>query len=64
MISIPFLIEIIPRNYADASISERKKFSKFFSAFPKCILNFEHFKKQDDPHRRCIFQITDSAKSD
>ena len=29
---------------------KRKIFSEFFFAFPKCILNFEHIEKKDDPH--------------
>ena len=37
---------------------KQKFFSQFFSAFLKSTLNFEHFQKQDDPHSRCISQIT------
>ena len=37
---------------------KQKCFSQFFSAFLKSTLNFEHFQKQDDPHSRCISQIT------
>ena len=29
---------------------EQKAFFQFFLAFSKCTLNFEHFKKKDDPH--------------
>ena len=43
---------------------KRKTFSEFFSAFLKSILNFEHFQKKHDPHRRCIFQITVSEKGE
>ena len=42
----------------------QKTFSQFFSAFVKSTLNFEHFRKKDDPHRRCIYQISVSEKSD
>ena len=32
-------------------LSQRKKaISKFFLAFSKFTLNFEHFQKKDDPH--------------
>ena len=37
---------------------KRKTFSQFFSAFLKCTLNFAYFQKKDDPHSRCISQIT------
>ena len=37
---------------------KRKTFSQFFSAFLKCTLNFPYFQKKDDPHSRCISQIT------
>ena len=43
---------------------KQKTFSEFFSAFLKCTLNFEHFPKKDDPHSRCISQITVSEKCD
>ena len=43
---------------------KRNSFSRFFSAFLKSTLNFEHFKKKDDPHSRCISQITVSEKGD
>ena len=46
-------------------LSEKPKiFSQFFSAFLKSTLNFEHFQKKDDPHSRCISQITVSKKGD
>ena len=43
---------------------KRKAFSQFFSAFLKSTLNFEHFQKKDDPHSRCVSQITVSEKGD
>ena len=43
---------------------KRNAFSHFFSAFSKYILNFEHFQKKDDPHSRCISQITVSKKGE
>ena len=43
---------------------KRNSFSQFFSAFLKSTLNFEHFQKKDDPHSRCISQITVSEKGD
>ena len=39
-------------------------FSRFFSAFWKSNLNFAHFRKNDDPHCRCISQITVSEKGE
>ena len=41
---------------------KENNFSRFFSAFLKSTLNFEHFRKKDDPHSRCISQITVSEK--
>ena len=43
---------------------KRNSFSEFFSAFLKSTLNFEHFQKKDDPHSRCISQITVSKKGE
>ena len=43
---------------------KQKYFSHFFSAFLKSKLNFAHFQKKDDPHRRCIPQITVSEKGE
>ena len=44
-------------------VSQRQRtFSRFFSAFLKSSLNFEHFEKKDDPHSWCISEITDSKK--
>ena len=33
---------------------KQKNLSRFFFAFLKSTLNFEHFQKKDDPHSRCI----------
>ena len=41
-----------------------KNFSQFFCAFLEYTLNFENFQKKDDPHSRCISQITVSEKGD
>ena len=43
---------------------KQKTFSEFFSAVLKSTLNFEHSGKKDDPHSRCISQITVSEKGD
>ena len=43
---------------------KRETFSEFFSAFLRFPLNFTHFQKKDDPHRRCISQITVSEKGE
>ena len=46
-------------------LSQKKKtFSGFFSEFLKSTLNFAHSSKKDDPHSRCISQITVSEKGD
>ena len=39
-------------------------FSQLPSETLKLTLNFEHFKKKDDPHSRCSSQITVSEKGD
>ena len=39
-----------------------KTFSQLFSSILKYTLNFAHFQKKDDPHSRCISQITVSEK--
>ena len=39
---------------------KQKTFSEFFAAFLKSRVNFEYFEKTDDPHRFCIFEVTDS----
>ena len=42
-------------------ISQKQKtFSEFFLAFLRSRINLKHFEKEDDPHRFCIFEITDS----
>ena len=41
-----------------------KNFSQISSKILKPTLNFEHFQKKDDPHSRCISQITVSEKGD
>ena len=42
-----------------ALLSQKQKTSsQFFSAFLKSTLNFEYFRKKDDPHSRFISQIT------
>ena len=41
-----------------------KTFFHFFSAFLKSKLTFAHFQKKDDPHGRCISQITVSKKGE
>ena len=41
-----------------------KAFSRFFCAFLKSTLNFQHFRKKDDPPSRCISQITVSEKGE
>ena len=37
---------------------KQKTFSQFFSAFLKSTLNFEYSRIKDDPHRRCISQVS------
>ena len=39
---------------------KQKTLSRFFSAFLKCGLNFEHFERKDDSHRFCNCEITES----
>ena len=41
---------------------KQKTFSRFFYAFLKSSLNFEHFQKQDDSHSWPISKITESEK--
>ena len=43
---------------------KQKTFFQFFSPWLKSILNFEHFEKKNDPHSRCISEITHSEKGD
>ena len=37
---------------------KKKPFSELFSAFYISTFSFAHFRKKDDPHSRCISQIT------
>ena len=66
MASILFLTEAIYCNkFRSKYLSSEKYFIFFFFfffAFSKFRLNFEHFKKKDDPHSWCIFEFTDSEK--
>ena len=39
---------------------KQKTFSKFIAAFLKCRSSFKHFQQKVDPHRFCIFKVTDS----
>ena len=42
-------------------LSEKKiTISRFFAAFLKFRLSFEHFQKKEDPYSFCISEITDS----
>ena len=41
-----------------------KTFSRLSSEILKPTLNFAHFQKKDDPHSRCISQITVSEKGE
>ena len=34
--------------------------SQFLAAFLTYRLNFKHFEKKDEPHRFCLFEITNS----
>ena len=43
---------------------KQESFSQLLSAFLKSTLSFGHFQKKDDPHSRCISQITVSEKDD
>ena len=43
---------------------KEKTFSPFLSSFFKSTLNFEHFQKKDEPHSRCISEITVSEIGD
>ena len=42
---------------------KENNFSEFFSPFFESALNFEHFKKKDDPHSLFISEITDHERS-
>ena len=39
---------------------KQKTFSELFLKFLKCILNFKHLAKEDDPHSSCISRNTGS----
>ena len=39
---------------------KQKTFSEFLAAFLKSCLNFKYSEEKDDPHRFCIYEITDS----
>ena len=41
---------------------KRKIISDFFFAFSKFRLNFKYFQQKNDPHSRCIFELTDSER--
>ena len=43
---------------------KQKTFSQFFCAFLKSTLNFEIFQKKDDPHSRCLYQMTVSKNGE
>ena len=43
---------------------KQKTFFQFFSSWLKSILNFKHCEKKNDPHSRCISEITHSGKGD
>ena len=43
---------------------KQKSFSHLFSALLNSSLNFPHFQKKDDSHRRCSSQITVSEKGE
>ena len=43
---------------------KQSTFSELFSAFLKSTLNIVHFRTKDDPHSRCISEITVSKKGD
>ena len=43
---------------------KQNTFSDFFSTFLKPVSSFAHIQKKDDPHSRCISQITVSEKGD
>ena len=46
-------------------ISQKQKlFSEFLKGYLKCTLNFDHFQKKEDPHSRCVFEITETEKGD
>ena len=40
--------------------NQQKTFSEFLAAFLKSSWNFKYLKKKNNPHRFCVFEITDS----
>ena len=38
---------------------KEKTFSQFLAAFLKSTWNFKYFEEEDDPHKLCIFKITE-----
>ena len=52
------LTQPIPTQYSQ----KQKAFFRFFLAFSKCTLNFEHLQKKDDLHSWNIPYITHSEK--
>ena len=50
-LTIPIRVELFNR---------QRTFSEFFLAFLKSSGNFKYFLKKDNPHRFCVFEITDS----
>ena len=41
---------------------KQETLAEFFSSVLKSRSNFEHFEKQDDPHRSCISEIKDCER--
>ena len=39
---------------------KQKSFSQSFAEFLKSSENFKYFESKDEPHRFCIFEVTDS----
>ena len=39
---------------------KQKTFSEFFATFLKSRLNFKDFESENNHHRFCIFEVTDS----
>ena len=62
MTSILFLKRQFNATNFDAIISKTKAFFRFFLAFSKSTLNFEHLQKKDDLHSWNISYITHSEK--
>ena len=55
---ILFLIETIYRDiFRFNYLRNEKCLLNFFFAFSKFRFNFEHFRKKDDPHSSCIFNL-------